>query len=224
MKRIFAMSVLVGVAVATFAHAAQANPAQDLNIRLTARSTIAKMKATWDSVKAYECMVTVHEAKGDSVQDRVYLVRFERPTQTRVDIVEGDGRGSAAIWNGGDRVRGHQGGFLSVFKLYVNLHSKLAMDLRGSTIADANFGSLIAHLESLDPRVEHVSTARGRIMLVVKPDHRTPDTDVTKEVYILASNWLPLEYYEYAEDKVVRHVVNSGVKLNIDIPTSTWRL
>ena len=220
---IFALSLLAGAALVFGADRTLANPSQDPP-RPTVRDTIAKMKATWESVRTYECTATVHEAKGDSVQDRVYLVRFERPTQTRVDIVGGDGRGTAAIWNGGDKVRGHQGGILSIIRLNVGIHSKLATDLRGSTIAEANFGSLIAHLESVDPSVERVTKAAGRIVLVVEPDPPNPYTDVTKEVYILAPNWLPLEFYEYAEDKVVRHVVNSSLKLNVDIPPSTWQL
>ena len=224
MKHIFVLSLVAGATLAVGAERAIASSGQDVKPPLTVRDTIAKMKATWESVHTYECTVTVHEAKGDSVQDRVYLVRFEKPTQTRVDIVNGDGRGTAAIWNGGDRVRGHQGGFLSIIRLSVGIHSKLATDLRGSTIAEANFGSLIAHLESLDPSAERVTMSHGRIVFVVEPDPPAHDNDVTKEVYILAPNWLPMEFYEYAEDKVVRHVVNSSLKLNIDIPASAWQL
>ena len=223
MKSIVTLS-LIAAALALCGDRSLANPSHDAGSKLTVQGTIAKMKATWESVHSYECTATVHEAKGTSVQDRTYLVRFERPTQTRVDIVAGDGRGSAAIWNGGDRVRGHQGGFLSIIRLNVGIHSKFATDLRGNTIAEANFGSLIAHLESLDPSVEHVTRSAGKIVFVVAFDPPSPNTDVSKEVYILAPNWLPIEYYEFAEDKVVRHVVDSSLKLNINMPASTWQL
>jgi len=223
MKSFVTLSLIAGAALSLCADRALPNPSH-ADPKLSVRDTIARMKATWGSVHTYECTASVHEAKGDSVQDRTYLVRFERPTQTRVDIVAGDGRGSVAVWNGGDKVRGHQGGFLSIIKLNVGIHSKFATDLRGSTIAEANFASLIAHLESLDPSVEHVTKVAGRIVLVVKLDPPRPGNDVSKEVYILAPNWLPIEYYEFAESKVVRHVVDSSLKLNIDIPASTWRL
>jgi len=223
MKKFVALSLIAGVALSLCADPALANPSH-ADPKLSVRDTIARMKATWESVHTYECTATVHEAKGDSVQDRTYLVRFEKPTQTRVDILAGDGRGSVAVWNGGDKVRGHQGGFLSIIRLNVGIHSKFATDLRGTTIAETNFGSLIAHLESLDPSVEHVSKAAGKIVLVVRLDAPSPGNDVSKEVYILAPNWLPIEYYEFAENKVVRHVVDSSLKLNIDIPASTWQL
>jgi len=223
MKNFLALSLIAGATLSLGADRALANPSQ-ASPKLSVRDTIAKMKATWESVHTYECTARVHEAKGDSVQDRTYLVRFERPTQTRVDIIAGDGRGSVAVWNGGDKVRGHQGGFLSIIRLNVGIHSKFATDLRGTTITEANFGSLIAHLESLDPSVEHVTKAAGKIVLVVKLNTPSTGNDVSKEIYILAPNWLPIEYYEFAENKVVRHVVDSSLKLNIDIPPSTWQL
>ena len=206
------------------ANVAFGNPSQNANPKLTPQTTIAKMKATWDTVKTYEGRVTVHEVKGNSIQDRVYLVRFERPTKTRVDIVEGDGRGSAALWDGGDRVRGHQGGILSFIKLNVDIHSKFATDLRGCTIDETNFGSLINHLESIKPSSERVSVVNGKVVLVVQTDPSAPTSDVTKEVYVLALNWLPLEFTEYTKGKIVRHVVNSDLKLNTYLPASIWQL
>jgi outer membrane lipoprotein-sorting protein len=215
MKRVEITLAALAAIVALCFQIALADPGQD---------AIAKMKATWDSVKSYECTVTVHETKGDSVQDRVYLVRFERPNQTRVDIVDGDGKGSAAVWTGGDKVRGHEGGFLSILRLNLGVHSKLATDLRGYSIVEANFGALLAHLKMLGPSVVHVSKSGDKTVLVINTDPPAPSTGVTKEVYTLASNWLPVEYYEYVGDKVVRHVVNSNLKMNIDIPASVWKL
>jgi len=224
MKHALKVPVMAAIVVVLCSGVALGKAGQDANPKLTPQVAIAKMKATWDSINTYAGTVTVHEAKGNSIQDRVYLVRFEKPTQTRVDIVGGDGRGSVALWNGGDRVRGHQGGFLSFIKLNVDLHSKFSTDLRGSTIDQANFGALLAHLKSLNPKVEHVTTVHGKVVLEIETDPPAPNTDVTKEIYVLAPNWLPLEFYEYAGDKVVKHVVNSDLKLNGDIPASTWRL
>jgi len=224
MKYTSAVSVITVVIVVLHASVALGKVGQGANPKLTPQETIAKMKATWDSIHTYEGTVTVHEVKGNSVQDRVYLVRFRKPTQTRVDILDGDGRGCAAIWNGGDKVRGHQGGFLSFVKLNVDLRSKFSTDLRGSTIDQANFGALLAHLESVDPKFEHVTTVAGKVVLAIATKPLAPNSDVTKEVYILAPNWLPLEFTEYAGNKVVRHVINSGLKLNIKIPASSWQL
>jgi outer membrane lipoprotein-sorting protein len=188
------------------------------------QAIIAKMQATWDTINSYECRVTVHETLGSRVQDRVYLVRFVKPTQMRVDIIDGDGRGSAAIWDGGTTVHGHEGGVLSVFKLTVDLHSKLATDLRGAAIDQGNFGALIAHLKSMDPNLVQATTDGDKTILIVHIDPASPEGDITKEVYILDPKSLPIEYYQYAEDKVVKHVIDRGLTLNIDFPPSIWQL
>ena len=185
---------------------------------------IAMMAATWNSIHTYEVTVTVHETKGASVQDRVYRVCFQQPMHTRVDIIGGDGRGMAAIWDGGDTVRGHQGGMLSFLHLNVGIHDRLATDLRGGTIAQANFGALLEHLRSLDPHHVRVTSRGGRTILVVDYDPAEPNSDITKEVYIFGSNWLPAEFFEYADETLVRHVVNTGLKVNLALPDSTWRL
>ncbi len=216
MSRVGALCALIAVSVCFGTGVALAD--------MGGAAAVAKMAATWNKINTYECTVTVHEANGTRVQDRVYLIRFARPTQTRVDIVKGDGRGSAAIWNGGDRVRGHQGGLLSIIRLNVDIHSKFATDLLGSTIDQANFGALLSHLKSLDPNVLHATVKGGNTVLVVELDPPKSDTDITKEVYIVGPDGLPVEYFQYAEDKVVRHVVNSGLKVNTDIPPSAWQL
>jgi outer membrane lipoprotein-sorting protein len=188
------------------------------------QDAIGRLVATWDKINTYECTVSSHEVKGTDVQDRVYHIRFEKPLETRVDIVDGDGRGSAAVWDGGDRVRGHQGGMLSMIKLNIDIHNKLATSIRGTTIAQANFGALIEHLKSQDPSFLRVTTDGDKTVLVVQEVFSAPDTDVTKEVYIFGADGLPIEYFQYAEDEVVKHVVYSDLKINIDLPPSTWQL
>jgi hypothetical protein len=206
---------MTSAAVVLFATRAYADPVQD---------AIGKLVAVWGTINTYECTVASHEVKGTNVQDRVYHIRFEKPLETRVDIIDGDGRGSAAVWDGGDRVRGHQGGMLSMIKLNIDIHNKLATSIRGTTIAQANFGALVEHLKSMDPGVLHITTDGDKTLLVAQEDFPSPDTDVTKEVYIIGPDGLPTEYFQYAEDDVVKHVIYSDLKINIDLPPATWQL
>jgi hypothetical protein len=189
-----------------------------------AQDAIARLAAAWDKINTYECTVSSHEVEGTNVQDRVYHIRFEKPLETRVDVIDGDGRGSAAVWDGGDRVRGHQGGMLSMIKLNIDINNKLATSIRGTTIAQANFGALVNHLKSQDPSIVHATSDGDKTVLVVEKQFPAPDTDVTKEVYIMGPDGLPMEYFQYAHELVVKHVVYSELKLNIDLPDSTWQL
>src|SRR5690348_9208341 len=86
------------------------------------QNLLGKFSAAWEGTRTYQCTIASRELKGSRVQDRVYLIRFSKPLDTRIDIVSGDERGSAAVWRGGNRVRGHQGGILAAIRLNVDIH------------------------------------------------------------------------------------------------------
>jgi outer membrane lipoprotein-sorting protein len=217
MKRLTTIFACAAAGLVAICGSALANPVDD---------ALAKFSAAWGGIKTYECTLTVHEVRGRSVQDRVYHLKFSKPLNTRVDIVGGDGRGSAAVWSGGDRVRGHQGGLLAIIKLNLDIHSRLATSLRGSTIAQANWGSLLTHLRSLKVRDIRIVRQKGqRTELLTRLNARAPNEDLIKEMYVLGSDGLPLEYFQYGEnDAVLKHVVYSDVRVNVDLPASSFSL
>jgi outer membrane lipoprotein-sorting protein len=97
--------------------------------------------------------------------------------------------------------------------------------LRGSTIGQANFGSLLAHLQSLDRRNVRVMTDGAKDILWTRVTPAPPDDDVTSEAYLFGRDGFPTEYFQYgANKKVLKHVVYSGRKLNVDLPASTFSL
>ncbi len=185
---------------------------------------LAQFAAAWAKVNTYTCTLTAHEVLGTKVQDRVYAMFFARPSNTKMNITGGDGRGGAAVYHGGDTVQGHQGGILSLIKLNVNIHSHIATTLRGTTIADANWGSLYDHITGLKGATIDASAASGAMTLTVAVADPTTDNDVTKEVVILGQDSLPVEYDQYEGVTQVKHVTYTDVKLNVDIPASTWSL
>src|SRR5215470_4427028 len=101
---------------------------------MTTDQWFTKFQTAWNGVNTYTAKLVAHEALNGKAQDRVYTIDFQKPTSVRLDITGGDGKGSAAVWQGGDRVNGHQGGFLSMIHLNVNIHAKIATSMRGRTI------------------------------------------------------------------------------------------
>src|SRR5476649_342397 len=130
MNPIFASATAAAVALLSVPHAALGTQAAD--------DAIAKFSSAWDAVHTYTCTIAAHEVRGKDVQDRVYKLAFSRPNNLRMDIVGGAGRGGAAVWQGGDTVYGHQGGFLSFVRLHLNIHDPKAVSLRGTTVAQAS--------------------------------------------------------------------------------------
>jgi outer membrane lipoprotein-sorting protein len=203
-------------ALALSSGAALASPAGD--------AALAAFSNAWDGVHSYTCTITAHEVQGSDVQDRVYNVVFERPNNVRMDIVGGAGKGGAAIWNGGDTVYGHQGGFLSFIRLHLNIHDSKAVSLRGTTIAQASFGALLQRFKDLKTTSLDAKTADGETTLTADVSDPASDSGVTREVLIFGADHLPVGYDQYVGTQDVNHVRYSDYKGNVAIPDSAWKL
>jgi outer membrane lipoprotein-sorting protein len=185
---------------------------------------LAKFSTAWDGVRTYTCTITAHETRGTNVQDRVYHLAFARPNNMRMDIVGGAGRGGSAIWSGGDTVYGHQGGFLSFIRLHLNIHDPKAVSLRGTTVAQASFGALVARFKALKTSSLDATSAAGLTTLTATILNPATESGVTREVLVFGPDHLPAEYYEYQGNLVVDHVRYSDYKGNVTLPASTWKI
>ena len=141
-----------------------------------------------------------------------------------MNVTAGDGKGSAAVWRGGDTVTGHQGGWLSMVKLNLNIHAHLATSLRGTTIADANWGALYDHLTTLKASSMTADVSNQTTTITVMVADPASDNSVTKEVMVLGKDSLPIEFDQFEGDQQVKRVTYADVKLNVDLPASTWSI
>jgi len=186
-------------------------------------TALAKFTTAWDKLSSYTCSLSAHEVLGTRVQDRTYTFIFRKPYDTKMDITGGDGKGGAAVWHGGDTLRGHQGGFISFVKLNLNIHDSRATSIRGTTIAQANYGSILDHVKSLKGTVEASALGNGTQIDFSVPDPSS-DESVTKERVVLASNGLPSEYDQWEGDTLVRHVVYTDVVIDPTLTDSSFNL
>lgn len=191
----------------------------------TPYNVLARFAAAWNRLQSYTCTWTVHEAKGTTVQDRVYHIFFQKPLKTRAEVIAGDGKGSVAVWEGGDRVRGHQGSILSFLKLNLNINNRLAVGLRGATIAQVNMGWLLSHLQSIGAKNFAFSQNGTNSILSAHVHYPPPNDDVVEEVYVFAPSGLPIEGSQFGDNHLLlKHVVYSNYQLNVTLPTTTWQI
>jgi outer membrane lipoprotein-sorting protein len=192
---------------------------------MTTDQWFAKFQTAWDATNTYTATLTAREVQNGKTQDRVYTLKFQKPTSVRLDITGGDGKGSAAVWQGGDTVRGHKGGFLAMFKLNLNIHDRQATSLRGTTIVQSYFGSQLDHMKSLKWKSTDVAIDGDNATFTGVPEDPSQDDGIIKEVMTLGANGLPLELIQYdAPDSLAKDVKYSDVKVNVDLPASTWQL
>jgi outer membrane lipoprotein-sorting protein len=183
---------------------------------------LVKFGVAWDKVNSYTCTIVAHEVSGSKVQDRTYDFWFQKPHSTRMNITAGDGRGSAIIWDGSAQAYGHQGGLLAMFKRRVDLHDKLATTIRGKTVAEANFGSILDHIRGLKGSIIDSTVSGGKTTINVAVANPGENNSVTREMVALDENGLPTDYDQWEGDKLVEHVSYSNTKLNVTIDPSVF--
>lgn len=178
-------------------------------------------------VNDYTVMVRAHEIKGDRVQDRTYQYWFKRPNFAKTQIVAGDGRGSGGVWNGGDKVSGHQGGMLSFIHLKVDLHDGRATSLRGYTIPEGllqnevdKYKEIKGDLTQHDgPALDGVPTDEVDLKI---SDPAANDGITRAVLYFSKATHLPIRQIRYEGDKSVADETFIDLKTNVGLKDSDF--
>lgn len=182
---------------------------------------INAFEEAWSHVNDYTVYVKAHEVQGTDTQDRTYQFWWKRPHEAKTLIVDGDGRGSGGVWNGGDKVSGHQGGFLSHFHLKVDLHDRRAVSLRGYTIPQGLIPNQIAQYREIKGTLSQKAGPNGTEevdLQVANPASSGTEAGVTKMViWFSKATKMPERQVRYAGDKVVTDETWTALKTNVGL-------
>ena len=190
--------------------------------RAASTPALAAFDDAFSKVNDYTVTLTAHEVSGNNTQDRVYHYWFKKPSDAKIEVVSGPGRGSGGVWTGGDKVSGHQGGLLSHFHMKVDLHDGRAVSLRGYTIPDGLFPNEVAKYTSTKGELsEHAGPAvNGEPTDVVELKVADPNDDggITRlEMYFAKSNHMPVRQTRYQGDQVVADEIWTEFKSNVGL-------
>ncbi|MDP9111363.1 MAG: hypothetical protein M3M96_07005 [Candidatus Eremiobacteraeota bacterium] len=204
-----ALFCAASLSVAAVAPAALASPAP----------AIAAFDAAFAGVHDYSVTVTAHELLGSNVQDRVYHYWFMRPDLAKIEIVSGPGAGGGGVWAGGDRVSGHQGGFLSHFHLKVGLHDGRATSLRGYTIPDGLIQNEVDKFRQIKGTLSQSAGAlvAGAPTDMIELQLANPSAydGVTRmDMYLSKATHMPLRQVRYSGNQVVAQETFTELKVN----------
>ncbi|MFY9779723.1 MAG: hypothetical protein WAJ85_04345 [Candidatus Baltobacteraceae bacterium] len=181
----------------------------------------------WSSIDNYHETIVVHEIYQNKTQDRTYDYSFKKPSFAHIEVTAGPGRGSGAVWRGGDTVKGHQGGFLSMVRLNVSINDGRATSLRGDTIDVASFAYELRHFletpgtlsEDPGPTIEGVVTT-AVTLAVADP---SKNKDVSKDVLDISNEThLPVRREQYAGETLVKTETFRNVQLNPGLKSSDF--
>jgi outer membrane lipoprotein-sorting protein len=176
---------------------------------------LTAFQSAWSKVDNYSETIVAHETTNDgkSSQDRTYSYKFVKPTAALIEITDGPGKGGGAAWHGGDRVKGHQGGFLSHVKLIISIDDPRATSLRGDTIEVASFGYELDHFLGTAGTLTEAAGSGGTVVTLTPSSPEK--SGVTKETLTIDSaTHLPTERDQYVGATIVKSEKFSDVKLN----------
>jgi outer membrane lipoprotein-sorting protein len=188
---------------------------------------VAAFDRAFASINDYTCVLQVHEVKGTQTQDRVYQYSFMKPHYVKTLVLDGDGKGSGAVWVGGDKVSGHLGGILSGIHLKIDLHDRRVVSLRGVTIPEALLPNVIDDYRTIPGKL--TQTDGGKIggaetdRLDLKVADPASNHDVSEQILYLSkeTHW-PIRQIMYSGSQVVLDESVSDLKTNVGLTQSDF--
>jgi outer membrane lipoprotein-sorting protein len=183
---------------------------------------IAAFDRTFAGVNDYTCVLHSHEVNGASVQDRVYQYSFMKPHYLKTLVLSGDGRGSGAVWVGGDQVSSHLGGILSAIHEKISVHDPRVLSLHGVTIPDGILPGIIDDYATIPGILSQsdggtiggVATDR----LDLKVADPSSNHGITEQiVYFSKSTHWPMRQIMYSGSQTVLDESVDDLKLNVDL-------
>ena len=181
---------------------------------------IAAFDQTFAATNDYTCVLHVHEAKGSATQDRVYQYSFMKPHFAKTLILDGDGKGSGAVWTGGDQVSGHKA-FPAFIHLKINVDDPRAVSLRGVTIPEGLLQHIVENYVTMPGKLAQTDggkiggVATDRLDLKPAPGG---SGDVTEQILYLSkeTHW-PIRQIMYAGSQIVLDETVNDLKTNVGL-------
>lgn len=201
-------------------------------------AAVARWDAAWAGVHDFYDGTHTHITKGRALEDRTLRVWFKKPMNIRSEVLQGNrggDTGSVAVYTGGDKVTGHQGGLLSSITLSLGLDDPKTTSVRGGRITDLQFGR---HLEVIHMYLNgkaRMDLSQGTVaghavtILSCRSDNRdfiAGNHGVARDVFAYdnALN-VPVQWLQYEPDGTeVTNVTYYDVRLNVGVPDSAFQV
>jgi outer membrane lipoprotein-sorting protein len=175
-----------------------------------AGSAVAKTPApltafanAWESMSGYKTSIHCYSEKGGKTENSQFSYTFTKPSSISMSIVSGPRAGNTVTWSGGDTVTAGKGMFTKKFAL----NDSAVTSLRGATVVDLSFGSILKHAQSISgKKTAAATTLDGAPVEAVTVNVAQPaaDSGLTREVlYLSSAANLPVRVDGYTESQLV---------------------
>lgn len=178
-------------------------------------------------VRDYTCILHAYEANGTKTQDRVYQYSFMKPHYLKTLILQGNGKGSGAVWTGGDEVSAHVGGILSGIHVKIAVDDPRAVSLHGVTIPNGLLPGIIDDYQAIPGTLTQADGGTIAGVATDRLDLKVADPssnhDITEQVVYLskATHW-PVREIMYSGSQIVVDESVDDLKTNVGLTRSDF--
>ncbi len=157
----------------------------------------------WNGIAGYTTDVQCYNVKGSENATSTYRYSFTKPSSISMDILSGPSAGNSVSWSGGSNVVAGSG----MFKKSFSLTDPKVTSLRGATVVDLSFGSILKHTQETKGSLSAArTTLDGAGVSLVDLNVADPSSDngLTREaLYLSDATHLPLRVDGYEGTKLV---------------------
>jgi len=183
---------------------------------------ITEFDRTFAGVSDFTCTLHVHEVKDADVRDRVYLYSFMKPHYLKTLVLDGSGKGSGAVWVGGDQVSAHLGGLLSFARVKLDINDPRAVSLRGVTIPQSllpgvvdDYGTIPGKLTETDGgQIEGTDTDRLQLDVADPASNHGVSEQI---LYLSKETHWPIRQIMYSGSQLVLDESVNGLKVDVGL-------
>jgi len=173
--------------------------------------------AAWNALSSYSTTITIYERKGAKDESHVLIYHFQKPAEVSVHVVSGSNAGTTVSWAGGTTVSARGAGLASMFRKTLSLHDPQVMSIRGESLDELSFGSILAHARQQDGKISQTTAMVDGVqtdVLSIVPAQPLADGGLTREVVDLSAvTHLPVCVLGYEGPVLVRKIDFSKVTL-----------
>lgn len=180
----------------------------------------AAFEHLWAGVAGFRATITVYELKGSQAENLVFDYTFRKPSSVTAHVVKGPNAGATIVWGGGSTVVANRGtGLIALLKKTFSLHDPIVTTVRGSSIDQLSFGSMLAHAQETPGTISSTSGASidgvPTASVTLLPTSSATNTGLTREIVDISTMTnMPVRVQGYDGPTLVRQVDFSNIKLN----------
>lgn len=195
-----------------------------------AEEILKGLKAKWDQVQDYHCMMRSRNRLGDKKDEKKTEFWFKRPHQVRMLVTEGEKKGSTLTRDANGKIKGKTGGLLGVVSVTLGEDDERITNLRGRKFYLADWGSVLKEFfEGSKKRWKYQvlpdESFNNVACTVLEMTGKDASSAVTRDViYVDKENNLILCRKQFEGNTLVNEVVWWDIQLNTGLGDDLFTL